>query len=69
MLEHPDVTAAGETGYPRGAELENRDTPEARLEFAEENAEDFIKFALAGDADLLEHFAEHYKWKYKSWLN
>lgn len=69
MLEHSDISAAQRSGWPGGAAGETRDTPETRREFAEEHSKEFLEFALAGDADVLEGFVEHYHWKYKSWLN
>ena len=68
-LEHPDVASAQRTGYGCGAAQENQDTAEARREFAEAFFPEFLAFAQDGDPDLLEHFVEHYGWKYRNWLN
>lgn len=67
--EHPDVTAAQATGWPAGAQAENRDRPEYRRAFALEEFEDFLDFALDGDPELLDHFVAHYAGRYRDWLN
>ena len=69
MLEHPDIACAQRTGWPVGAKEQNEDTAESRREFAEEHIKEFLDFALAGDGSVLDSFAVHYAWKYKSWLN
>lgn len=69
MIEHPDITAALRTGWPGGAEDENLDSMENRMEFAKEHAAELVDFILHGDEDLLDRFVEHYSWKYESWLN
>lgn len=68
-LQHPDVARAQRTGWPWGAEQENRDRPEYRLEYARERAGAFIDFALAGDPDIVDAFVEHFGWDYRHWLN
>lgn len=68
-IEHPDITSALLYGYPSGTAHENRDTPESRREFAEEFFSEFLAFAQDGDPDILEHFVEHYIWKYREFLN
>ena len=68
-IEHPDITSALQCGYPSGAAQENQDTPENRREFAEEFFSDFLAIAQDGDPDILEHFVEHYIWKYREFLN
>lgn len=69
MLEHPDVSAIERTGWPSWAAQSNRDTPESRREFAEDNIKEFLDFVAAGDEDLFDRFCEHYKWKYQNWMN
>lgn len=69
MLEHPDVTAAVETGWPRGAAVENRDCREYRVEYAMERFKAFLEFALDGDPELLDHFIAHERPSYRDWLN
>ena len=68
-IEHPDAASGQRTGYGCGAIQENRDTPERRREFAEEFFQWFLEYVQDGDPDILEHFTEHYKWKYKDFLN
>lgn len=67
--DHPDIAAAVETGWPRGTAAENQDCAEYRREFAREAFEDFLAFALDGDPALLDNFVEHYRGKYREWLN
>lgn len=84
MLEHPDVRSAERTGWPCGAAQENRDRPEYRREFVEDNIEkfvsfvarsgreaidEFIRYAVDGDPDVIDRFVAHYPWKYRDFLN
>lgn len=69
LPDHPDIVAIQETGYPAGAELENKSTPEWVRKFAEDYCKEFIDFAMDGDPDILDNFAEHYSWLYNGWLN
>lgn len=69
MIEHPDVTATQQTGYPSWVESENQDNAENRRTFAEEHIRDFIDWVLAGDADAIDGFVEEHKRPYKKWLN
>lgn len=69
MREHPDVAVACGCGWPCGAAEENEDCAEYRKAYAEEHFADFLAFAQAGQPDILADFIEHYRWKYKDWLN
>ncbi len=68
IADHPDIASALRTGYPCGS-IENQDTQEARVDFAKENFDDFLAYALDGDPDLLENFCEHYPVAYRDFLN
>lgn len=68
-MEHPDIASALATGWPCGAAAENQDCAECRREFAREEFGDFLAFALDGDPELLDNFVEHYRGKYRAWLN
>ena len=67
--DHPDVAAALSTGYPRGAALENDDTPEARLEYIEETRKEFLEFIRSIDPGLVDEYIETHYTSYKDWLN
>ena len=69
IIEHPDIKAAQLTGWPIGLKGENPDTEEARLEVVMDHPKELVEFLLAGDADIIDRFMEHYAWQYKNWLN
>lgn len=66
-LEHPDITAALRTGYPRYAVGETPDTMEARMAYAEETMMDFFKFLVTEDPEVLERYCEANSRDYKDW--
>lgn len=68
-MQHPDITSALRTGYPVNQSPENRDTPEAREEYMEENAGKVVGWLRLNYPELLEEFMELYRGDYLDWLN
>lgn len=68
-MEHPDILSAYRTGYAAGAKVENEDCPEARLEFAKDNPDDFLEFVLGYDRTILDDYINNRGWQYQCWLN
>ena len=73
MYEHPDITAALATGYPRGAEQENRDTPENRADYVDDHRVELVEWLRMGYPEILDEFIEFSghvcSVAYKDWLN
>ncbi|MBP1737291.1 MAG: hypothetical protein H6Q60_1172 [Oscillospiraceae bacterium] len=70
QLEHPDITDIQRNGYPAGVPPENADTPQARMEFVEDHADEFVRFCrFGGDQDVIDRFIDHYRGIYLNWLN
>lgn len=67
-MENPEIRHIEATGWPRGANMENEDTREARLEFAADNLPDLLEY-LAGYPEILDDFVQQYNWRYRAWLN
>lgn len=66
-MEHPDITRALQTGFPGAAE--NLDTPETRMEYIEDTADDFLYWMKREYPEILEEYIERNELKYLSWLN
>ena len=66
-LEHPDITAALRTGYPRYAVGETPDTMEARIQYAEETQLEFFKWLLIQDPELFGRYCEEHERDYREW--
>ena len=68
-MEHPDVTCALRTGYAAFQNPENRDTPENRKEFIDENSGLLLQWLRLGYPEILEEFIEMHATDYREWLN
>ena len=67
--EHPDVSSALCSGYPRGGGNETADTEEMRREFAEEHQREFFAWLKAEDGEIFDRFAWENGRRYRDWLN
>jgi len=69
-VEHPTITAIQRDGYPPCVRPENSDTPQTKMEFVEDHADEFVRFCrFGGDQDVIDRFVEHYRSQYQNWLN
>lgn len=66
-MEHPDITAAMLTGYPR-QHLENEDSEEMRDEFINEDLDEFYKWVKKHHPELIEEYIDDNESEYYSWL-
>ena len=73
MYEHPDISSALATGYPCGAEPENRDTPENRADYIDDHRIELVEWLRMGYPEILDEFIEFSgnvcSVSYKNWLN
>lgn len=72
-MEHPDITAALRTGYPRNHSEENQDTPENREDYIDEHTTELVGWLRRGYPEILEEFIEMSgqicRTSYREWLN
>jgi hypothetical protein len=72
-MEHPDITAALRTGYPRFWAQENQDTPENRADYIAEHRAELVAWLRAGYPEVLEEFlassGQACMVSYETWLN
>lgn len=68
-MQHPDITSALKTGYPRSIQGGNLDCPENRAEYIDDNSYKFISWVRRNYPELAEEYIEENQRDYNNWLN
>ena len=73
LLEHPDISASGRSGYAAFQEEENRDSRENRMAYIEEHTSQLVNWLSLGYPEILEEFIRFSpqlcRESYEDWLN